>query len=147
MEDLQGTADVMSDFVAAAKPPKKAGKSVDYAVKGLNAGKIQGYNCTAREDVQKVYDESSERKAALAAISVLMDGSGDRADGVLGETLDGVIERAIKLASTRAAVEGLASRWGRLSRALGQNRFAIRLARRAVLLARWPGPPRLVEKY
>jgi len=58
--DLQEYADFMRDFVAAAQAAKKAGKSVDDAVKGLNLpAKYKDYNMArAKEDVQKVYDES-----------------------------------------------------------------------------------------
>jgi cyclase len=58
--DLEEYAGFMHDFVAAAEAAKKAGKSVDDAVKGLNLpAKYKDYNMTrAKEDVQKVYDES-----------------------------------------------------------------------------------------
>jgi cyclase len=58
--DLQEYSDFMRDFVAAAEAARKAGKSVDDAVKGLNLpAKYKDYNMArAKEDVQKVYDES-----------------------------------------------------------------------------------------
>jgi glyoxylase-like metal-dependent hydrolase (beta-lactamase superfamily II) len=58
--DLQEYGDFMHDFVAAAEAAKKAGKNVDDAVKGLNLpARYKDYNMArAREDVQKVYDES-----------------------------------------------------------------------------------------
>jgi cyclase len=58
--DLQEYGDFMHDFVAAAQAAKKAGKSVDDAVKTLNLpARFKDYNMArAREDVQKVYDES-----------------------------------------------------------------------------------------
>jgi glyoxylase-like metal-dependent hydrolase (beta-lactamase superfamily II) len=58
--DLQEYGDFMRDFVAAAQAAKKSGKSVDDAVKGLNLpAKYKDYNMArAKEDVQKVYDES-----------------------------------------------------------------------------------------
>jgi glyoxylase-like metal-dependent hydrolase (beta-lactamase superfamily II) len=58
--DLQEYGDFMRDFVAAAQAAKKSGKSVDDAVKGLNLpARYKDYNMArAKEDVQKVYDES-----------------------------------------------------------------------------------------
>jgi cyclase len=58
--DLQEYADFMRDFVSAAEAAKKAGKSVDEAVTGLNLpGRYKDYNMSnARADVQRVYDES-----------------------------------------------------------------------------------------
>jgi cyclase len=58
--DLQEYADFMRDFVAAAEAARKAGRSVDEAVKGLKLpDKYKDYNMArAKEDVQKVYEES-----------------------------------------------------------------------------------------
>jgi glyoxylase-like metal-dependent hydrolase (beta-lactamase superfamily II) len=58
--DLQEYGDFMRDFVAAADAARKSGKSVDDAVKTLNLpARYKDYNMArAREDVQKVYDES-----------------------------------------------------------------------------------------
>jgi cyclase len=58
--DLQEYADFMRDFVSAADTARKAGKTVDAAVSGLKLpGKYKDYNMArAKEDVQKVYDES-----------------------------------------------------------------------------------------
>ena len=59
--DLQEYADFMRDFVAAADLARKAGKSVDEAVKGLKLpDRYKDYNMVqARADVQRVYDEAS----------------------------------------------------------------------------------------
>jgi glyoxylase-like metal-dependent hydrolase (beta-lactamase superfamily II) len=58
--DLQEYADFMRDFVAAAEAARKAGKSVDDAVAGLNLpARYRGYNLAqAKADVQRVYDEA-----------------------------------------------------------------------------------------
>jgi glyoxylase-like metal-dependent hydrolase (beta-lactamase superfamily II) len=58
--DLQEYADFMRDFVAAAEAARKAGKSVDEAVSGLNlAARYRDYNMAqAKADVQRVYDEA-----------------------------------------------------------------------------------------
>src|SRR5207244_3845808 len=56
--DLREYADFMRDFVAAGQAAKKAGKSVDAAVKELKMpDRYTGYNLDrAREDSQRVYD-------------------------------------------------------------------------------------------
>ena len=58
--DLQEYGDFMRDFVAAAQAATKAGKSADDAVKSLNLpARYKDYNMArAKEDIQKVYDES-----------------------------------------------------------------------------------------
>ena len=58
--DLQEYAEFMRAFVAAADAARKAGKSVDEAVNGLNLpDRYKDYNMAqAKADVQKVYDES-----------------------------------------------------------------------------------------
>jgi cyclase len=58
--DLQEYADFMRDFVAAAEAARKAGKSVDDAVAGLNLpARYRDYNMAqAKADVQRVYDEA-----------------------------------------------------------------------------------------
>jgi len=58
--DLQEYADFTREFVAAAQAARKAGKSVDEAVKELKLPeKYKAYNmANARNDVQRVYEES-----------------------------------------------------------------------------------------
>jgi cyclase len=58
--DLQEYAGFMREFVGAAEAARKAGKSVDEAVRGLKLpDKYKDYNMAqAPADVQRVYDES-----------------------------------------------------------------------------------------
>ena len=78
--DLQEYADFMRDFVAAAEAARKAGKSVDEAVNGLNLpDKYKSYNMAqAKADVQRVYDEVGEtvsvgRRHALKGVPYTSD--------------------------------------------------------------------------